>query len=172
MLFKETTSLGSADSDDIESLQTFLGVIMTTWYQLYSLYKVLKKYNDFKYMVSITRNVSRLTGFFCSLWIPLPLRYVFFGGFAKVYGINMDEVEHSDFGYYETFNLFFTRHLKAGARTVSEPDNAKSMCSPCDGKVLTCGEINSEFSTIDCVKGRSYRLDEFMFGTIGDNTDT
>jgi len=44
------------------------------------------------------------------------------------------------------------------------------MCSPCDGKILTCGLINSVYSTIDCVKGRSYRLDEFMLGQLGDNT--
>ena len=41
------------------------------------------------------------------------------------------------------------------------------MCSPCDGRVLSCGKINSEYSTIDCVKGRSYILDEFMLGYIG-----
>lgn len=41
------------------------------------------------------------------------------------------------------------------------------MCSPCDGRVLSCGKIHSEYSTIDCVKGRSYRLDEFMLGYIG-----
>ena len=170
-MFLEKGSLVAEDSDYLESFQTFLGVIMTTWYQLYSLYKVLKKYNNLKYIVAITRNISRVTGWFCSLWLPLPLRYVFYGGFAKFYGINMEEVEHPDFGHYETFTKFFTRHLKEGVRTVSEPKNAKTMCSPCDGRVLTCGEINSEFSTIDCVKGRSYRLDEFMFGTIGDNTD-
>lgn len=39
-----------------------------------------------------------------------------------------------------------------------------SISSPCDGRVLTCGEICTEDSTIDCVKGRSYRLDEFMQG--------
>jgi phosphatidylserine decarboxylase len=38
------------------------------------------------------------------------------------------------------------------------------MCSPCDGRVLTCGVVDSTFSTIDCVKGRSYRLDEFFLG--------
>jgi len=38
------------------------------------------------------------------------------------------------------------------------------MCSPCDGRVLTCGEISTADATIDCVKGRSYRLDEFMLG--------
>jgi len=79
----------------------------------------------------------------------------------------MEEVEHPDFGHYETFNKFFTRHLKKGVRTVQQPNDGKSMCSPCDGTVLTCGKINSEFSTIDCVKGRSYRLDEFMLGIQG-----
>ena len=46
-----------------------------------------------------------------------------------------------------------------------------SLCSPCDGTVLTSGTINSADSTIDCVKGRSYRLDEFMMGVIGDDGD-
>ena len=84
-----------------------------------------------------------------------------------MYGINMEEVEFPDFGHYETFTLFFTRHLKKGVRTIEQPKEGKSMCSPCDGTVLTCGKINSEFSTIDCVKGRSYRLDEFMLGIQG-----
>jgi phosphatidylserine decarboxylase len=39
------------------------------------------------------------------------------------------------------------------------------MCSPCDGRVLTCGEVSTADSTIDCVKGRSYRLDEFLLGS-------
>lgn len=105
----------------------------------------------------------------CSLWVPKPLRYLMYGSFAKVYGINMDEVEISDFGHYETFTLFFTRRLKKDARPIHEPENKKTMCSPCDGRVLTCGKINSQYSTIDCVKGRSYRLDEFMLGYQGDD---
>jgi len=55
----------------------------------------------------------------------------------------MDEVEVSDFGHYETFTKFFTRKLKEGARTIDEPKNEKTMCSPCDGRVLTCGKINA-----------------------------
>lgn len=155
-----------------EVLQNLLGAIVSTWYSVYSLYKALKKYNDLKYVVSLTRNMSRLTGWICSLWIPMPLRYVMYGGFARTYGINMEEVEHPDFGHYETFTKFFTRHLKAGVRPVSEPNNEVSMCSPCDGTVLTCGKINSQFSTIDCVKGRSYRLDEFMLGVKGDSIES
>lgn len=152
-------------------LHKFLGMLVATWYSIYRVYKALKKYNFLKYTVSITRNVSRLSGFVCSIYVPYPLRYVFYGGFARYYGIDMSEVEHPDFGHYETFTLFFTRHLKEGARSVSEPNEPKSMCSPCDGRVLTCGEINSVYSTIDCVKGRSYRLDEFMLGVKGDSMD-
>ena len=171
MIMNNRSSVTSSQTmwDHFDLLTSFLGMIFSVLCQIYSFYKMLKKYDDLKYVVSITRNVSRMTGFMCSLWLPKPLRYVFYGGFAKFYGINMEEVEEPDFGHYETFTKFFTRNLKEGVRTVSEPKNAKSMCSPCDGKVLTCGKINSEYSTIDCVKGRSYRLDEFMLGTLGDS---
>ena len=155
-----------------EYLTSCMGYFMSVFYSGYKIYKMLKKYRDIKYMISITRNVSRITGWFCSLYLPVPLRYVVYGGFAKFYGINMDEVEESDFGFYPTFTKFFTRKLKAGVREIEEPENKKTMCSPCDGRVLTCGNINSEFSTIDCVKGRSYRLDEFMLGVKGNTMTT
>jgi phosphatidylserine decarboxylase len=147
------------------------GLFLSIFLSAYKLYKALKKYKSLKYIVSITRNVSRATGWICSLHLPKPLRYVMYGGFAKFYGINMEEVDQPDFGVYPTFTHFFTRRLKAGVRPVAEEEEVKTMCSPCDGRVLTCGSINSEFSTIDCVKGRSYRLDEFMLGVKG-NTMT
>lgn len=56
-------------------------------------------------------------------------------------------------------------------RKIDKPDDIYSISSPCDGRVLSFGEVNSEDSTIDCVKGRSYRLDEFMTGIIGDEKD-
>jgi phosphatidylserine decarboxylase len=43
-------------------------------------------------------------------------------------------------------------------------DNPNTLSSPCDGRVLTFGELNKHNNTIDCVKGRNYRLDEFMLG--------
>jgi phosphatidylserine decarboxylase len=79
-------------------------------------------------------------------------------------------MKHSDLKFYETFNKFFTRELKEGVRTVINPHDLTTLCSPCDGRVLSYGEISTFDSTIDCVKGRSYRLDEFMFGA-RDETD-
>jgi len=37
--------------------------------------------------------------------------------------------------------------------------------------VLTAGKVSTADSTIDCVKGRSYRLDEFLLGYIGEAED-
>lgn len=81
-------------------------------------------------------------------------------------------MKHEDLRYYETFNKFFTRELKEGARKISSKMDSTSICSPCDGRVLTCGEISTADSSIDCVKGRSYRLDEFMLGVRDDGEKT
>ena len=96
--------------------------------------------------------------------IPSVLRPLIYGSFGKTYGINFEEMKHGDLKFYETFNKFFTRELKEGARTIAAPQDRTAISSPCDGRVLTCGEVSTADSTIDCVKGRSYRLDEFMLG--------
>lgn len=90
-------------------------------------------------------------------------RYIYYG-FGKIYGVNFDEIKVDDVNSFKTFNKFFTRELKDGARTIIDEQNEKTLCSPCDGKVLSFGEVNSLKSTIDCIKGHNYRLDEFLFG--------
>jgi len=99
-------------------------------------------------------------------------RPIVYGSFGKLYGINFEEMKETDLKAYESFNKFFTRELKEGVREISQPEDITSMCSPCDGRVLTCGEISTVDSTIDCVKGRSYRLDEFMLGVRDENDKT
>lgn len=185
--FTETVRIGSIGQNNLDvtlprsmllsktgsngPVEYFFGFFLSSFYSIYSVYKALKRYQSIKYMISMSRIVSRMTGFMCSCYVPVWMRYIVYGGFAKVYGINMKEVDNEDFGHYTTFTKFFTRTLKPGARTIHEPKNAKSMCSPCDGRVLSCGKIDTEFSTVDCVKGRSYRLDEFMLGKQGNDKD-
>jgi len=65
---------------------------------------------------------------------------------------------------FRTFNQFFTRELVENARPISDPQNINTVCSPCDGKILSWGEVDSTHGTIECIKGNSYRLDEFLFG--------
>ena len=38
-----------------------------------------------------------------------------------MYGVNFDEIKQEDVNKFRTFNEFFTRELKEGARTIHEP---------------------------------------------------
>lgn len=98
--------------------------------------------------------------------MPLPpyLRKYVYLGFGKLYGVNFDEIAVDDINSFRTFNQFFTRELKEGARSIENEHELSSLCSPCDGKVLSFGDIDSLKSTMDCIKGHDYRLDEFLFG--------
>ena len=131
-------------------------------------YKILKKFTSLKYVIDISRVASRITGYICKLYVPHIFRKSYFGLFAAMYGVKIEEAERDSFDQYTTFTDFFTRTLKPGVRPIFQPDDISSIVSPCDGRVLTVGEVSTADSTIDCVKGRSYRLDEFMLGYIGD----
>ena len=108
--------------------------------------------------------------------MPLPpyLRVFFYKAYGSVYGVNYDDILVENLNSFRTFNQFFTRELKEGARVVDEPADGSTLCSPCDGKVLSCGEVDTLESTMDCIKGHTYRLDEFLFGyqvVKGENSD-
>ena len=98
--------------------------------------------------------------------MPLPpyLRQYIYLAFGKLYGVNFEDVLVEDINQFRTFNQFFTRELKDGARAIDAITDEKTMCSPCDGSVLSFGEVDTMKCTIDCIKGHDYRLDEFLFG--------
>ncbi len=80
--------------------------------------------------------------------------------FVKKYGVNMDDAEESEIGYYQTFNEFFTRSLKPSLRPVVSGDN--TLACPCDGKVSQAGPIRS--GAIFQAKGRAYSVLELLGG--------
>jgi phosphatidylserine decarboxylase len=104
------------------------------------------------------------------MYLPVCLRAPLFRLFSHLYGVKIHEATRP-YAEYSTFTDFFTRTLKPEYRTINRQTDTSSICSPCDGTVLSLGKINAVDSTIDCVKGRSYRLDEFMIGVIGDDGD-
>mmetsp|Transcript_17161 Transcript_17161/g.12183 ORF Transcript_17161/g.12183 Transcript_17161/m.12183 type:complete len:92 (-) Transcript_17161:842-1117(-) len=69
-----------------------------------------------------------------------------------------------DLNEFKNFNQFFTRELKEDCRSVDAPTDENNLCSPCDGRVLSFGTVDSQTSTLDCIKGHNYRVDEFLFG--------
>ena len=80
--------------------------------------------------------------------------------FVKKYGVNMDDAEESDIGYYQTFNEFFTRELKNNIRPLVPGDN--TLACPCDGKVSQAGPIRA--GAIMQAKGRAYSVLELLGG--------
>lgn len=58
---------------------------------------------------------------------------------TRKFGVNLAEAANPDPASYPTFNAFFTRALKPGARTADADPRALLM--PADGKISECGHI-------------------------------
>ena len=90
--------------------------------------------------------------------------------FVVKYGVNMDEAANADIGSYKSFNDFFTRPLKAGARPLA---NADFVC-PVDGAISQFGAIDDHhilqakghrFSTTELVGGDKVLAAQFRHGS-------
>ena len=78
--------------------------------------------------------------------------------FIAYYGVNMAEAAEADPAAYTSFNDFFTRALKPGARPLAQ---AELVC-PVDGAVSQFGPINGE--RIFQAKGHEYTASELVGG--------
>jgi phosphatidylserine decarboxylase len=83
-------------------------------------------------------------------WISRPL----IRWFARAYGVDLAEAEHPDIDAYATFNGFFTRALRPGARVIDGGPDA--VVSPADGTLSEFGALDAD--TLLQAKGRSYSL--------------
>lgn len=80
--------------------------------------------------------------------------------FLRGYTIDLSEAEHADIRQYASFNHFFTRALKPGARSL--PEDPKVFVSPVDGTLSQFGRI--ENGRIIQAKGRDYSVAELLAG--------
>lgn len=110
--------------------------------------------------------MSKLTHSTCKIWKNLFIRLV-----VKLYGVNMTEAKEPDLDHYASFNEFFTRELKDGARRF--PTDAKAIACPADGAVSQAGIIENgqifqakgkSFSAIDLLGGDEERAKPFNEG--------
>jgi phosphatidylserine decarboxylase len=95
-------------------------------------------------------------------WIARPL----IRGFASVYGVDLTDAEHGDLDRYSTFNEFFTRALKPGARAIE--GLADTVVSPADGTLSEFGALDA--GTLLQAKGRRYSL-AALLGESGERVD-
>jgi phosphatidylserine decarboxylase len=79
-------------------------------------------------------------------------------GFLKLYAIDMTEAAQGDPLSFGSFNEFFTRTLKPGARSIAA-DPAAIAC-PVDGTISEAGSIDGE--RLMQAKGRCYALTELL----------
>lgn len=78
--------------------------------------------------------------------------------FAKQYQVNLAEAEKSSPSDYATFNEFFIRPLKAGARPIeAAPDY---LCLPADGRVSESGKIDA--NRLIQAKGHFFTLETLL----------
>ncbi len=80
---------------------------------------------------------------------------------TRKFGVNLAEAAQSDPNAYPTFNAFFTRALKPGAR-LADPD-PRALLMPADGRISQCGRI--EGGRIFQAKGRSFTAAELLGDT-------
>jgi phosphatidylserine decarboxylase len=78
--------------------------------------------------------------------------------FVKRYQVNMAEAANPDVASYKTFNEFFTRPLKTGARPIAQGD----FICPVDGAISQFGAI--EKNQIFQAKGHSYSTTALVGG--------
>jgi phosphatidylserine decarboxylase len=114
--------------------------------------------------------LSRCTGFLADLERPAGLMKWVIRCFVRYFNVDMNEAEEADPGCYPSFNAFFTRPLKPGARPIAEAD----IVCPADGVVSQLGEITqgllmqakgSYFSIEDLLGGDADRAAQFTAGS-------
>lgn len=88
------------------------------------------------------------------------LKNLVISNFLRGYAVNMAEAVDSDPLSYPSFNVFFTRALRAGARPLPTAPNC--VASPVDGTVSQVGRIHGD--AILQAKGRNYSLTELVGG--------
>jgi phosphatidylserine decarboxylase len=104
--------------------------------------------------------LSRMVGRLCEQSLPAPVSRALTGAYARIYGIDLGEAAPQS-GPYPTFDAFFTRQLRPGARLVDD----SPVVSPADGQLEATGSV-ARSSTLE-VKGKPYEVGELL----GDASD-
>ncbi|OQW77521.1 MAG: phosphatidylserine decarboxylase [Proteobacteria bacterium ST_bin11] len=97
---------------------------------------------------------------------------LFIKSIVQMYGVNMQEAKFQDLDHYPSFNDFFTRELKDGARQITSA--ADAIACPADGEVSQAGPISNgrifqakghEYSALELLGGDAQRARAFENGS-------
>jgi phosphatidylserine decarboxylase len=99
--------------------------------------------------------LSQAVGRLCDTTVPAPLSRLAASLYCRAYGVDLSEAESSDQGY-SSFDEFFTRRLKTGARPIADA----AVVSPADGRLEQVGPVQLDGGIR--VKATSYRAGELI----------
>lgn len=102
--------------------------------------------------------ISRLAGALANCDYPR-LKSFLITDFLKRYpNVNLSEAAEPNPEHYPSFNAFFTRRLKEGARPIDK--EAHSIASPADGKIAEIGQITN--GRLIQAKGHDFSLHDLL----------
>lgn len=107
------------------------------------------------------KRLSRMLGRLADVPAPQPVLDQMMRAYVRAYQVDMSEYVVPEAGF-RTFDEFFTRRLRPGARTV-DPDPAV-LVSPADGRLEDTGPI--DLGATCRVKGRLYEIGELLGETL------
>jgi phosphatidylserine decarboxylase len=103
----------------------------------------------------ITRAVGRLVDLELPPWVSRAV----VGAYVRAYDVNLDEAEPlNGRGAYASFDEFFTRPLRDGARPWAQ--SSGTLVSPADGRLDASGRVEDGGTIM--VKGRPYRAGDLL----------
>jgi phosphatidylserine decarboxylase len=103
-------------------------------------------------------SLSHRVGRAADLRLPGPVLRALIAAYARFYGADLDEAAEPIVSF-RTFDEFFTRRLRDGARPVDRAPGV--IVAPCDARLYGLGRI-PEDRRLEQIKGRSYALDELL----------
>ena len=98
--------------------------------------------------------LSQAVGRLCDANAPAPIRRLATSLYCRAYGVDLDECDAAE--QYSSFDHFFTRRLKSGARPIA----STAVVSPADGKIESLGPVTDGGRIV--VKGTPYSVGELI----------
>ena len=106
--------------------------------------------------------ITRAVGKLCDLPLPPLVSRAVVGAYVKAYQVDLDEAAPlNGQGAYASFDAFFTRPLREGARVIDQPTSG--LVSPADGRLDAYGPVQDV--GLITVKGRPYRAQDLLGST-------
>ncbi len=105
-----------------------------------------------------TPALSRAMARLADLRLPAPVLRRLIEGYIRLYDVDMGQVAQP-IEAFETFNDFFTRHLRDGARPIASGGDV--IVSPADSFQASAGTIPAN-ARLEQIKGRSYSVDALL----------